>query len=280
MLWMAAQDHSLIDLELAAEVLEAGVASPLAENELTPSDRTRRCVVEVLRGLQRAVESADPAVDADRLASIEWGYLGWLDGHPATPTTLHGQLASRPDLFVAVLKLVFRSSDESRDRVGPAGAEELAHATNAIQLLVSWKVVPGTRADKSVDCDALFAWVRAARASAEAAGRGGVCDVRIGEVLSHAPSEPSDDAWTCVPVRETIEEFGSEAVGEGFLVGVINQRGAYCKGQDEGGDQEQSYAGYALVCAVEWPTTAAALRSIAVNYERDAERADAERELR
>ena len=41
--------------------------------------------------LQRRAAEKDRSVDLDRLATLEWAYLGLLDGHPASPVTLHAE---------------------------------------------------------------------------------------------------------------------------------------------------------------------------------------------
>jgi hypothetical protein len=110
-----------------------------------------------------------------------------------------------------------------------------------------------------------------------------MCDVRIGNVFAHAPGEP-DGPWPCIPVRDALEESGTDAMFEGFEVGIFNKRGAYCTMPDGGGEQEQAiarrYRGYADACKVEWPKTAASLRRVAETYEEQARRVDAEALLR
>src|SRR5690606_15907277 len=118
---------------------------------------------------------------------------------------------------------------------------------------------------------------------AEQEARREVADVQIGNVLAYAPSEP-DGTWPCIPVRDVIEEFGSEDLADGFEVEIMNKRGIYTKSLYEGGDQERDLARQFLEWAeaskVEWPRTAAALRRVAEQYEADARREDAEAEVR
>ncbi len=122
-------------------------------------------------------------------------------------------------------------------------------------------------------------WVTTARALCEQTGRLEVCDSSIGQVFAHSP-KASDNSWPCIPVRDVIEEVASEELIRGFQVGIFNKRGVYKKSLAEGGAQEraraQQYAAYADACAIEWPRTAAALRRVAQQYEKEARRADEE----
>jgi hypothetical protein len=68
------------------------------------------------------------------------------------------------------------------------------------------------------------------------------------------------------------------------VVGSATQAGAQWKGLPEGGQQERqlavTYERYAKACETGWPRTAAALRSLAQIYLREAEVADAEAQMR
>ena len=58
----------------------------------------------------------------------------------------------------------------------------------------------------------------------------------------------------------------------------------HSKAFDAGGEQERHLAkmlsDWADICKIEWPRTSASLRRVAEGYEREAERADVETELR
>ena len=119
------------------------------------------------------------------------------------------------------------------------------------------------------------------RARALAADRGllEICESRLGEVFAYAPDE-SDGSWPCVPVRDALEDIGTDDVMGGFSAGICNKRGVFTKSIREGGMQERAlaekYGKFADACKIEWPQTAAALRRIAQGYEEDARREDAQ----
>ncbi|HXE53795.1 MAG TPA: hypothetical protein VN541_12305, partial [Tepidisphaeraceae bacterium] len=80
-------------------------------------------------------------------------------------------------------------------------------------------------------------------------------------------------------LQNAIEELGTESLVKGFVLGVLNERGAYWKSMDEGGDQErnlcQRFLRVADECAIEWPKTTAALKRIGDRYASHAKRVEA-----
>jgi len=261
------------------ETLEAGLKSQPEAGSSTIGDyMIEYDIQELIRRLQ-----PDPAVDIQRLAAVEWGYLRLLDGHTASPKALHTRLQQEPQFFVELLRVIFPPQQESVETVDSPTEEQKVRARNAYTLLRSWNTLPGTRQDGTVDETKHVEWVTKARTLCEAMGRLEVCDLSIGEVFAHAPQE-SDGSWPCIPIRDVIEEVASEELIRGFEVGIFNKRGVFSKSWTEGGAQEralaQHYAAYADACAIEWPSTAAALRRVAQQYEEDARRSDEEAQER
>jgi transcriptional regulator with XRE-family HTH domain len=282
-LGMARHKKCPIKPDLVLEVLEAGLKGPIADADRQTVSNRRHYILELLQYLQKELQWKDSGVDQTRVARIEFGYLEWLNGHPATPNTLHSMLSTDPKFFVDLLGVIFRSDADLEERPEPTD-EEKARAQNAFRLLMSWTSVPGSREDKTVDESVLLDWVRKARSMAEGQRRVEVCDSRIGSVFAHSRDEPSDGGWPCIPVRDAIEEIGSGALENGFEVGIYNKRGAHWKSIEAGGQQERGlakrYRDWAEICKIEWPRTAASLRRMAEGYEREAARADAETQLR
>ena len=279
---MARHQKCPVESELMLQVLEAGLSGPLAESEQNGMSLRRHNVIELIQHLQEEVKRNASDVERSKVARIEWGYLDLLDGHPASPSTLHDMLKSESHFFVELLGVIFRSGEE--DEEVKATEEQKARARNAFRLLMSWNSVPGSREDTTIDEDALLSWVRSAREKAERQGHLEVCDIRIGNVFAHAPIEKTDGGWPCIAVRDTIEEIGSDELENGFEVGIYNKCGVHVKALDAGGEQERRlakmFSDWAGVCMIEWPRTSSSLRRVAEGYEREAERADVETELR
>jgi hypothetical protein len=181
---------------------------------------------------------SDPTVDLQRLAALEWGYLGLLDGHGASPKTLFRVLRTEPRFFADLLCLIFRSDKEPEESPETPTEEQKARARNAYHLLMEMKQesIPGLQEDHTtVDEQELLAWVREARRLCEENGRSVECDLRIGEVLAHAPTE-TDGTWPCVAVRDIIDDVESENLARGFEIGIFNRRGPFMKSPLEGGE--------------------------------------------
>ena len=269
---------------LALEALEAGLTGAMADGEIEMLGVRQHYITDLFDYLQAEGSRPSSGVDISRLARLEWEYLPLLDGRPTNPDTLLAQLGADPQCFV---ELLVASSQPAGQRDGnrqEPSDDDRARGRNAFRLLMMWKRVPGIQGDGTVDGAALTRWVTQMRELAEQQGRLEAGDTRFGNVLAHAPKEPTDNTWPCIAVRDVIEELGSDDMENGMWVGVYNKRGAYSKTIDEGGDQERDYAAtyraWATTCQVEWPRTAALLRRIANDYESEAKRADKEVEFR
>jgi hypothetical protein len=273
-----------LDPNLIMDVLESGLMDQVADSERAVIKHEPYHLLKLLQWLQEGVKRKEPGFDPNRVAQLEDGYLGLLDGHPASPVTRLGMLKSNPAFFVKLLLDMKYPSGN-----GPEGArtepskDEEARAQNAFRLLMLWQTVPGSREDKTVDEDVLFEWIQKARSMAEQQDCLQECEYRIGQVFAHSPYD-KDGSWPCTPVRDAIEAIASDDVAEGFEVGIYNKRGAYNKSPDEGGDQERDKArdfqDWAEACKIEWPRTAASLQRVADEYAIEARREDATRELR
>jgi len=215
---------------------------------------------------------------ADRadIARLEWSWLRVLEHTDRGVQALQEQVTASPELFVDLLKVVYRAEGEpKRENVSEA---ELAMSMQASRLLHRIDTLPGERDEgdvKRVASDGLRAWVLESRRLAEDAGRLDVCDIQIGEILSFAPAAP-DNSWPCIEVRDLIEEVQSGELERGLAIGKLNQRGAVFRG--EGGAQERELAKehsrLADMIRCGWPRTTAMLDGIAKHYEAEARQWD------
>jgi transcriptional regulator with XRE-family HTH domain len=279
---MAIHEKAALEPSLLMDALEAGLDPEADDRGKGRRGNFKYDLHLLFQELQKGVKGQDARVDRDRLARLEWAYLGLLNGHPASPVTLHARLRDNPDFFVEVLGLIVPSKNEPDEDKKDVSEEDKARIQNARLLLRSWHEVPGSRDDGTVDEKLLLGWVRKARALAEEQGRLEVCDSQIGEVLAYDLERPGEP-WPAIPVRDTIEEIGTDEVFRGFQWGIGDQRGKYWKPPAEGGDQGRAlatkYRDFAEASKIEWPKTAAVLRRVAQGYEEDARREDAEAAL-
>ena len=278
-LQFALHQRATLEPGLLMDVLDDWIASGTDAADSRQMQGVNFLVHLLFEALQKGVQQKGLSVDMERLAKLEWAYLGLLNGHPASPITLHGKLRDDPDFFVDVLGLIFRPKTDAVNGAKEVSEEDKQRAQNAYRLLRSWQAVPGRRDGENVDEQTLSDWVQKARSSAKARGLLEICDSRIGEVFAYAPGE-SDGSWPCIPVRDALEEIDTEEVFDGFGVGIFNKRGMVSRSMREGGAQERvladEYRKYADASKVEWPKTAATLRRMALGYEEDARREDAQ----
>ena len=203
---------------------------------------------------------------------------------PAAADVTEGTLYG-PKFFIEVLRKVFRPSKESGiEEPRPEDPDrEQAIARQAYDLLHTWRRLPGTSDDGTLDPAALERWVKEARRQATQIGRGAIGDQQIGQVLAHAPRD-AEGIWPVVPVRDLIEITRSPELERGILVGIRNSRGATWRGMTDGGAQERDLAQYYRRCseeaALEWPRTSAVLEQIAKSYEHESVAHDDDAERR
>ena len=237
-------------------------------------------IVDILQNLQ----ARNPPVDQKRLAQLEWAFLEVLDGRPASAKTLHSLLANDPASFAGLFKLIFRSRTDADPPKTEPTEQERRRAMNAYRLLHSWTELPGLQqATRTVNGDALRAWVDTARDLCRQSGHLEICDTHIGEMLAHSPEEP-DGTWPCVAVRDVIEATESPDLSEAFIIGALNRRGVVMRMPTAGGDlernEEAKYALHAKASETDWPITASVLRKIAEIYESRGRDEDAAAEVR
>ena len=219
------------------------------------------------------------------IARLEWLYLPILTGigSEKPPKLLHDELTNNPEFFAEVIKNVYMKEEEENDEEQESLSLELLkqRARFSSQLLRSWN---GTfsNADIQIDYEHLESWVDTARNLCKKYDRIKACDKNIGKLLARA--KPECDMWPPEAVCEVIDRIESNDLHRNFKMGIINNRGAYTKSWDEGGQQEielaKKFRSYANKINTRFPRTASILDSIADDYENDARREDDEVEIR
>jgi hypothetical protein len=219
-------------------------------------------------------------LDWQRAARLEWSYASALD-FEGRLTTLHRLMSEDPAFFVELMSRVFRASDEPRDDDAEVPEETSRIATNAYRVLSHWQRPPGLTSEGTIDGDVLNEWVGTARELLAEARRLDIGDVHIGKVLAHSPPD-EDGVWPSRAVRTLLETLQNDKIEEGLQTEVHNQRGVTTRGLTEGGVQERDlvrkYREEAARLSDEWSRSAAILREIADDYEREARRSDEDAE--
>ncbi|MCG8320398.1 MAG: hypothetical protein MI921_12910 [Cytophagales bacterium] len=134
------------------------------------------------------------------------------------------------------------------------------------------KRVPGTNDNGEIDLTSLKQWIAGVRLLCLEHAREETGDLSIGQLLSNA-SVGEDGTWPCEPVREVLEDIGSEHIGRDVSVGVFNSGGASIRGGD-GGDQERElahkYRSWSQKLSYEYPYVSKILEDIAKSYDHSA----------
>ena len=267
---------SSIVLDVLAEYLKWAHSDP---DKRLPTG-TLHIVHELFGWLQKTIPFSNEEL-VRRLAQLEWAF--GLDGsgtYGARPKTLIRCLSDSPQFFAELIAQIFRSKNEQASSTAPT-EEQREKALRGYRLLMGWDQVPGAKPDGSIDEEQLLRWLESARSLCRQSGHLEIADSKIGEMLANWP-QPNDDStpWPCEEICDAIEEADSDDLDHGFQIGVLNSRGVTTRSPLDGGDLERreaaKYRRWAEGRDVNWPRTAASLRSVVESYESHAKREDAE----
>ena len=258
------ESNPFFDENLATRTLLAVLEEPPVVEKLD-----RDSTVKVITRLQQSSEA-----NQDALFKIEWNFLPWLDRFsPGSPVTLEKRLASDPRFFAELVSLVFRSKNDTQED-GELDDQKKNLARNAYKLLTEWRRCPGTLVDDSFNAEAFKNWLDEAKRITEETGHGDVAQRRIGDVLIHAPPDPNG-LWIHESVASALNSRGSGEMRFAFTIELRNQRGVhtFTAGKEE---RELAQTNRDKAEALEtrgYSRFATAMREVAEQYEREAERA-------
>jgi hypothetical protein len=244
---------------------------------------------EVATGLQHDVAELfamldDADFDAEELAGLEWVFLEVLEHSEYRPKHITKRLATDPNFFVEVVKLVFREEvpDEQQGAEEAEPTEEqVRYARQGYHLLMNWRHCPGVSEDGSLHEGHLASWTATARELLGEVHRLEIGDQRIGHVLWYAPLG-ADGLHPHEAVRDLIERVASEEIERGFAIEAFNSEGVRFRrrgGADER-DRSAHFRALADQLASGWPRMAKVYRGLADDYQSMADRADRDEELR
>lgn len=217
-----------------------------------------------------------PDVNEEKLLKVEWTYLSWLSDD-AKPLFLERKLANEPEFFCEVIQLIYRPKDDIRP-AKEATEVEKSIASNAWQLLHGWSTVPGEQDDQNFDSKLFDTWLEKVKEICVASGHLPIALVTIGELLIHAPADPTG-LWVHKTIASALNDRDAESMREGYRTGAYNPRGV--PWIDPTGKPERELAEQYRAKADEvenegYQRFAATLRELAEAYDRHAERVIAE----
>lgn len=253
-----------------------------AINDAEPQSHYRLAPNDISNAFKELTKRKD--VMPDELARLEFLYIEALHRTEHGVQNLEKQLAQSPELFLQVLAMAFKRSDDGEDppQLRPSNVEAARGlATAAYKLLHHATRVPGTNDEGKIDARKLGDWLTRVRELSQENAREKVADAIIGQLLGRSPAG-EDGVWPSEAVREILEDFGTPELANGMRTGRYNARGATWRG--EGGGQEQTlaenYRTWSKQLANRYPFTSRMLNDIAKMYDREAEMHDTDSKVR
>ncbi|SFU19036.1 hypothetical protein SAMN05192562_11019 [Kosakonia arachidis] len=266
------QENQPIDTDQCVRALLAALSS----NE-SSSNMDGYNITALIQFLQ-----TEPKVDQDDLFKVEWAYLPLLDGHQgAAPKLLENRMASDPEFFCEVIRLIYRSDKEEQTASEPT--EELkAIASNAWRLLYNWETPPGSQPNGTFSGEHFNGWLQKVKEVATESGHLDVALSKVGEVLVSTPSDP-DGLWINREVATALNDRDAERMREGYRIATYNSRGAHWV--DPTGKPERELADQFRAKAEEvenagFQRFAGTLRVLVDGYDREAERIISDQKVR
>jgi len=221
----------------------------------------------------------------EEIARIEWPYAALFDGfkrHATSSTALHRMLQNDPLFFSQLISFLYKSENKHLDQEKLDNKSKKNRADGAYKVLDSWYLLPGVKDDGSVNEEELKKWIFEARTKCLETGHIVGCDIQIGFILAHAPSD-QDGTWPHVAVRNVIEYLNNETIDDHIKNEIYNSRGVVSRGINDGGSQERNlvekYKQLSDNVKTKWPRTSALLLSMSKSYEFDAKREDVDSDL-
>jgi len=225
-------------------------------------------IVDLIKFLQ-----SEPSVSMEDLFKVEWSYLPLLNQYSnATPRILENRLANNPEFFCEAIQLVYRSNKEEQvTKENYEGSIDVA--VNAQRLLREWKTPPGTGDSGTFNAEHFNEWLERVKTLCTESGHLEVAMLHIGEVLIHAPSDPSG-LWIHHEILAALNDRDADDMRAGFRTGTYNSRGAHIidpSGTPEIKLAEQFNGKAEDVENAGFHRFAITLKDLASNYEQEAE---------
>jgi len=226
-------------------------------------------VTELIKALQN-----DFATDQNELFKVEWAYLPLLDQHQdAKPKLIEKRLATQPEFFCEVIRLIYRSKHDEKQDENPDERRQ-AIATNAWRLLHEWKHPPGLQEDGSFSASDFETWLASVKQQSSETGHLEVAMIKVGEVLLYCPPDPQG-LWIVQSVAKALNARDADEMRNGFRTEVFNSRGVHWVDPTGKPERELAEQWCEKADAIEnagFTRFAAVLQELANSYERDAER--------
>lgn len=255
-----------VDSEMLLRILDQAIPE-INEARHENTTMTTYYVEAVLKAFDGRSDVTD-----EQIAAREYAYLPLLD-RQNEPLKLHRLILRQPQLFVDIIKLVFKPASGEAHELSEL---DRRRAHSAYRLLSSIKIAPG-QTENDVDEVLAAAWCLEVQKLVTDADRLRIGEQYIGHILANSPMDPIDGGWPHRAIRAVIERVASEDVETGIRIERHNMRGSFTKSIGEGGDQERALAETTrkwAEIASGYPRTMTMLFDIAKSWEEYADQED------
>ncbi|MHA1267827.1 MAG: hypothetical protein ACTSRS_21525 [Candidatus Helarchaeota archaeon] len=214
----------------------------------------------------------------ERLLFFEWNLLPLSEIDIFVPRTLHKHLNERPEYFVELVCNAYKSKSGSAREL----SEEFQYiAKHSHMLIESYRGIP--KRSEQYDSEYVKEWVDKTRQGLAENDRVEVGEILLGQMLSGSPVD-KDGCWPHGSIRELLDQYSTDELDRGFLIGVINSRGGTSRSTTEGGAQEKEivnkFTEYRGCLVSQWPRLATIIDKIIEHYQSEAVSHDLRAELR
>lgn len=213
-LWMMTDEKENFPVELAVRILIEGLEDA--------ANFDFRHAAKIIEALQKSEEVAD-----EDLFRIEWSYLLLLERgqrYGVGPDFLENKIASDPDFFCELIKLVYRSTKQESKNEETLSEEEKLRSGHTYMLLEGCNRIPGTTKTGDFNSELFECWIEYVKESTRLSGHYDVAMSTIGKILFKSPEDKSG-LWIDKTIAGTLNQKDDEEMREGFYFRTINRSG-------------------------------------------------------
>lgn len=221
-------------------------------------------IIEVIKYLQEFDNT-----ESEDLLKVEWMYMPLLNGYnSAKPIKLISKIANDPQFYAELLSLCYYSENEENKI--KLTETEIMTARSAIDLLSSWKNLPGTTSDEKIDEEYIKNWFDKVYDLTISNGRSKNALYHIGCCLFYYLEK--DYFWESETIINLLESKNYNKIREGFKITLYNSRGVHTPSSKDSLELSSKYNSYykkASMCG--YQRFAKILREISQYYIKDSE---------
>lgn len=249
------------DLEKNLQILEEILKS---QDFFEINSQNSYLIIEVFKNIYR---ESNPNMERSfylRICRLEWAYFSLLiDQLP--PKYLIEELKTDPVLLASLIQAAYKSSkdnniDEMKKELGK----------QAWNILFKLKFCPCVDENNDVLEDKLEAWIKVFLEEIDKNGQGKIGRQILGECFAYTPRN-DEETFPHSVVCKMFEKYYTKDIGKGFVLGVLNSRGAYWGTMGRGEENlATKYENYARKIRIKYPKVSSELLNISEDYKRQA----------